>query len=85
MSMWYKIKESMPCISLFLMVISFLLLACRVEAFDSVFGQHIRANHVDLISIENVEKVVNSGAAVQYSRAEILFLLKVKSFGSKSK
>ncbi|KAJ9690958.1 hypothetical protein PVL29_013223 [Vitis rotundifolia] len=48
----------------------------RVEAFDSVFGQHIRANHVDLISIADVEKVVNSGAAVQYSRAEILFLLK---------
>ncbi|RVX10796.1 DNA replication licensing factor MCM3-like 1 [Vitis vinifera] len=48
----------------------------RVEAFDSVFGQHIRANHVDLISIADVEKVVNSGAPVQYSRAEILFLLK---------
>lgn len=40
---------------------------------------------MDLISIADVEKVVNSGAAVQYSRAEILFLLKVKSFGSKSK
>ena len=32
---------------------------------------------MDLISVSDVEKVVNSGAAVRYSRAEILFLLKV--------
>lgn len=75
----------MSYFSLFLMVIFISSLGCRVEAFDSVFGQHIRANHVDLISISDVEKVVNSGAAIRYSRAEIIFLLKVKSFGSGSK
>lgn len=73
--------ESGPCICLFPMVISFLLWACRTEAFESVFGQHMRANHLENISIEDLENVVNARADVRYSRAEITFLLEVKSFG----
>lgn len=44
---------------------------CRIEAFKTVFGQHMRANHKDTISIAEVEDVVNGGADVHYSRAEI--------------
>ncbi|KAI3971864.1 hypothetical protein MKW92_052393 [Papaver armeniacum] len=47
----------------------------RIEAFGSVFGQHMRANHLDLISIADIENVVNAGAAVQYTRLEIVTLL----------
>ncbi|MCL7030182.1 hypothetical protein MKW94_000113 [Papaver nudicaule] len=47
----------------------------RIEAFDSVFGQHMRANHLDFISIADIENVVNTGAAVQYTRQEIVTLL----------
>ncbi|KAF5194125.1 Dna replication licensing factor mcm3 [Thalictrum thalictroides] len=47
----------------------------RVEAFGSAFGQHMRANHLDLISIADIEQVVNMGAGVSYTRAEIVILL----------
>lgn len=47
----------------------------RIEAFDSAFGQHMRANHLDLISITDIEKVVNTGALVRYTRAEIISML----------
>ncbi|GAB4828625.1 MCM DNA helicase complex subunit [Ancistrocladus abbreviatus] len=47
----------------------------RVEAFNSIFGQHMRVNHLDLISIPDIERIVNSEAAVAYSRAEIMSLL----------
>ncbi|KAF9590057.1 hypothetical protein IFM89_030369 [Coptis chinensis] len=47
----------------------------RVEAFGTTFGQHMRANHLDLISIADIEQVVNMGAAVHYTRAEITILL----------
>ncbi|XP_042479202.1 DNA replication licensing factor MCM3 homolog 3 [Macadamia integrifolia] len=47
----------------------------RIEAFESVFGQHMRANHLDLISISEIEKVVNTVAAVHYTRPEIMSLL----------
>ncbi|KAJ4981873.1 hypothetical protein NE237_032710 [Protea cynaroides] len=47
----------------------------RTEAFESVFGQHMRANHLDLISISEIEKVVNTVAAVRYTKPEIMFLL----------
>ncbi|KAK9267946.1 hypothetical protein L1049_010383 [Liquidambar formosana] len=47
----------------------------RTEAFNSAFGQHMRVNHLDNISIEDIETVVNIGAALPYSRVEIISLL----------
>lgn len=47
----------------------------RVEAFGSIYGQHMRANHLDVISISEIERVVNAEAATSYSRPEIMFLL----------
>ncbi|XP_021763929.1 DNA replication licensing factor MCM3 homolog 2-like [Chenopodium quinoa] len=47
----------------------------RVEAFDSIFGQHMRANRLDVISIADIVRVINEEAATSYSRAEIMFLL----------
>ena len=51
---------------------------CRIEAFNSLFGQHMRANHLDLISVADIENVVNSGADFHYVRTEIMFLLEVQ-------
>lgn len=51
---------------------------CRIEAFNSLFGQHMRANHLDLISVADIENVVNSGADFHYVRTEIMFLLEVR-------
>lgn len=50
---------------------------CRIEAFKTIFGQHMRANHKDTISIAEVEDVVNTRADVRYSSAEIKSLLEV--------
>ncbi|XP_004504687.1 DNA replication licensing factor MCM3 [Cicer arietinum] len=47
----------------------------RTEAFNSLFGQHMRANRLDLISIADVEAVINRGADSPYSSADILLLL----------
>ncbi|KAB1221354.1 DNA replication licensing factor MCM3 [Morella rubra] len=47
----------------------------RIEAFNSLFGQHMRTNRLDLISIADIEYVVNSGGDIHYSRTEILSLL----------
>ncbi|XP_015876872.1 DNA replication licensing factor MCM3 [Ziziphus jujuba] len=47
----------------------------RIEAFNSLFGQHMRANRLDCISIENLEDAVNSRADVPFARAEIMLLL----------
>ncbi|CAL0324454.1 unnamed protein product [Lupinus luteus] len=47
----------------------------RIEAFNAVFGQHMRANRLDLISIADIENVVNQGADSSYSSADILVLL----------
>ncbi|XP_020232933.1 DNA replication licensing factor MCM3 [Cajanus cajan] len=47
----------------------------RIEAFNSLFGQHMRANRLDLISIADVEDVINRGAHSPYSAADILLLL----------
>ncbi|XP_028754886.1 DNA replication licensing factor MCM3 [Neltuma alba] len=47
----------------------------RIEAFNSLFGQHMRANRLDLISISDIENVINQGAESSYSREDILFLL----------
>ncbi|XP_039036192.1 DNA replication licensing factor MCM3-like [Hibiscus syriacus] len=47
----------------------------RIEAFKAKFGQHMRTNHKDTISISEVQDVVNSGADDHYSRAEIVTIL----------
>ncbi|KAK8992505.1 hypothetical protein V6N11_048584 [Hibiscus sabdariffa] len=47
----------------------------RIEAFKAKFGQHMRANHKDTISISEVEDVVNTGTDDHYSRAEIVTVL----------
>ena len=38
----------------------------------------MRANHLDLISVADIENVVNSGADFHYARTEIIFLLEVQ-------
>ncbi|XP_074272428.1 DNA replication licensing factor MCM3 homolog 3-like [Silene latifolia] len=47
----------------------------RVEGFDTTLGQHMRANHLDVISITEIDNIMNAGAATNYSRAEIMLLL----------
>ncbi|KAL5054703.1 hypothetical protein RYX36_035385 [Vicia faba] len=47
----------------------------RIEAFNSLFGQHMRANRLDQISIADIEDVINRGAGSTYSSADILLLL----------
>ncbi|XAR59321.1 DNA helicase [Bertholletia excelsa] len=47
----------------------------RIEAFNSLFGQHVRENHLERITIGDIETAVNTKAAVPYSREEIMSLL----------
>ncbi|KAM7270985.1 hypothetical protein ACFE04_030199 [Oxalis oulophora] len=47
----------------------------RIEAFNSGFGQHMRTNHLNIISISEIEEAINARAEVRYSRAEIMLLL----------
>ncbi|KAF4360155.1 hypothetical protein F8388_000024 [Cannabis sativa] len=47
----------------------------RIEAFNSIFGQHMRTNHLDALSIDVIEEAVNSRIDVRYTRAEITVLL----------
>ncbi|KAJ8762019.1 hypothetical protein K2173_006621 [Erythroxylum novogranatense] len=44
----------------------------RIEAFNTSFRQHMR--YLDSITVDDLEKVINSGAS-QYSREEIMLLL----------
>lgn len=37
----------------------------------------MRANHLDLISIADIENIVNAGADTRYTTAEIMLLLQV--------
>ena len=59
--------------------LSFPPATCRIEAFNSLFGQHMRANRLDLISVADIENAVNSGADFHYLRTEIMSLLEVQS------
>lgn len=54
-------------------------MTCRIEAFNSLFGQHMRANRLDLIAIADIENVINRVADPPYSPADILLLLEVRS------
>ncbi|QHO60076.1 DNA replication licensing factor [Arachis hypogaea] len=47
----------------------------RIEAFNSLFGQHMRGNRLDVISIADLETVIK-GADSSYSSQDILDLLK---------
>ncbi|KAL2930817.1 DNA replication licensing factor MCM3-like protein 1 [Bienertia sinuspersici] len=49
----------------------------RIEAFDSILGQHMLANRLDVISITDIDRVINAEAAASYSRPEIMFLLEI--------
>jgi hypothetical protein len=40
----------------------------------------MRANRLDLISIADIENVINSVSVVRYSRTEIISLLEVQCF-----
>ncbi|KAL9232259.1 hypothetical protein vseg_007387 [Gypsophila vaccaria] len=47
----------------------------RIEAFDTILGQHMRANHLDTIRISDIDNLMNAGPANNYSRPEIMSLL----------
>ncbi|KAK1325679.1 hypothetical protein QJS10_CPA01g01674 [Acorus calamus] len=47
----------------------------RTETFQTMFAQHMMANHLDHISITEIEQMVNRSAAVRFTRPEITSLL----------
>ncbi|KAL5731837.1 DNA helicase [Ranunculus cassubicifolius] len=47
----------------------------RVKAFEDIFGKHMMANHLEQISISDIEQIVNMGGAGHYTRAEIVIVL----------
>ncbi|KAH0899153.1 hypothetical protein HID58_048721 [Brassica napus] len=51
--------------------------AARIEAFERVFGQHMRTNRLDDISIADIETIVNNNGvgASRFSADEIMALL----------
>lgn len=49
-----------------------------MEAFNSIFGQHMRGNRLDLITISELQEIVNHSSDARYTSAEITFLLEVK-------
>lgn len=53
---------------------------CRIEAFESILGQHVLANHLDQISIAEIEEIVNREALRPYTRHQISLILEVCSF-----
>ncbi|XP_047315273.1 DNA replication licensing factor MCM3 homolog 2 [Impatiens glandulifera] len=48
----------------------------REEAFNNIFGQHVREKHLERISIADLETAVNSKSSIlPYSRDEVMLLL----------
>ncbi|XP_077250981.1 DNA replication licensing factor MCM3-like [Tasmannia lanceolata] len=47
----------------------------RVETFNTIFGQHMATNRLDLISIMEIEQIINQGVAVPYTRQDVESLL----------
>ncbi|KAG8094469.1 hypothetical protein GUJ93_ZPchr0012g20337 [Zizania palustris] len=47
----------------------------RIEAFEAILGQHVLANHIDRISIDDIEQTVNKEAAAPYNRQQVEFIL----------
>ena len=50
---------------------------CRIEAFEAILGQHVLANHVDQMSIDDIEQTVNRESAAPYTRRQVEFILEV--------
>ncbi|WOL13694.1 DNA replication licensing factor MCM 1 [Canna indica] len=54
---------------------SSIVFQCRIEAFESILGQHVMANHLDQISIVEIEQLVNKEAAYALHKApDIIYL-----------
>nr|CAD1826666.1 unnamed protein product [Ananas comosus var. bracteatus] len=51
------------------------LSAERIETFESILGQHVLANHLDQISISEIEQLVNREAAAPYTRRQVQSIL----------
>ncbi|KAG8365611.1 hypothetical protein BUALT_Bualt18G0123800 [Buddleja alternifolia] len=49
----------------------------RLESFSAALGRYRHAQHVEQMSIADIEGVVNSGGAVPYSAPEIMSLLEI--------
>ncbi|XP_062191035.1 DNA replication licensing factor MCM3-like [Phragmites australis] len=47
----------------------------RIEAFEVILGQHVLANHIDQISIDEIEQTVNRESAAPYTRRQVEFIL----------
>lgn len=56
----------------------------RIEAFNVIFGQHMRVNRLDLISVDDVERIINGIATTPYLRTQIVSLLEVNTDMSNS-
>ncbi|XP_027087801.1 DNA replication licensing factor MCM3 homolog 2 [Coffea eugenioides] len=55
----------------------------RLEAFSAALGRYRHAQHVEQISVADIEGVVNSGASVPFSTAEIMTLLEMMEVENK--
>jgi hypothetical protein len=49
----------------------------RMEAFEAFLGQHVLANHIDQMSIDEIEQVVNRESTAPYTRSQVEFILEV--------
>ncbi|KAF7849108.1 hypothetical protein BT93_L1237 [Corymbia citriodora subsp. variegata] len=47
----------------------------RIEAFNTIFGQHMRVNRLESISIAELETIINGIATNPYSNTQIMSLL----------
>nr|CAB3461188.1 unnamed protein product [Digitaria exilis] len=47
----------------------------RIEAFEAILGQHVLANHVDQMSIDDIEQTVNRESAAPYTRRQVEVIL----------
>ncbi|KQK05766.1 DNA replication licensing factor MCM3 homolog 2 isoform X2 [Brachypodium distachyon] len=47
----------------------------RIEAFEAILGQQVLANHIDQISIDDIEQTVNREAPAPYTRGQVEFIL----------
>lgn len=52
-------------------------ISSRLDAFSAALGKYRHAQHVEQMSIADIEGVVNSGAGAPYSAAEIMSLLEM--------
>ena len=52
---------------------------CRVQTFETILGQHVIVNHLDQISITEVEQLINRESAVPYTRQHITSILEVNN------